>query len=127
MFPNLVFTLYPEQVGFYQEWPAAPDRTVQRGRVFALPDPRREMKLARYLALRIDRETGAEDTRLIVWSSEAARSSAYQGVILSDLEAGVRAYHDALRELMPVAGLAREPAPGTLAQVNARLTDTLEA
>ena len=112
MFPNLVFSLYPEHIGFYQEWPASPERTVQRGRSFALPDDRREMMLARYLAQRIDRETAAEDTRLIVWSSEAAKSSAYSGVILSDLEVGVRAYHDALRELMPVFGLACEPAPG---------------
>ncbi len=127
MFPNLVFSLYPEQVGFYQEWPRSQERTVQRGRTFALPDPRREMRLARYLVGRIDRETGSEDTQLIVWSSEAARSSAYAGVILSDLEAGVRAYHDALREHLPVLKLAREPEPGTVAGVNARLAGDLGA
>jgi phenylpropionate dioxygenase-like ring-hydroxylating dioxygenase large terminal subunit len=127
MFPNVVFSLYPEHVGFYQEWPVSAERTVQRGRFFAIPDRRREMRLARYLACRIDRETGAEDTRLIVWSSEAARSSAYAGVILSDLEAGVRAYHDALRELLPVFRLAREPAPGTVASLNGQLTDELRA
>jgi phenylpropionate dioxygenase-like ring-hydroxylating dioxygenase large terminal subunit len=121
MFPNLVFSLYPEHIGFYQEWPVSCALTVQRGRQFALPDDRREMKLARYLALRIDRETGREDTQLIIWSSEAARSSGYQGTILSELEAGVKAYHDALRELLPVCGLSREPEPGSLARANALL------
>jgi phenylpropionate dioxygenase-like ring-hydroxylating dioxygenase large terminal subunit len=122
MFPNLVFSLYPEHIGFYQEWPVSPDRTIQRGRQFALPDPRREMKLARHLALRIDRETGREDTQLIIWSSEAPRSSGYAGTILSDLEAGVKAYHDALKECLPVCGLSTEPEPGSLARVNALLS-----
>ncbi len=127
MFPNLVFSLYPEYIAYYQEWPVSPERTVQRGRIFAIPDERREMRLARYLARRIDRETGTEDTRLIIWSSEAAKSSAYSGVILSDLEVGVRAYHEALRGLLPVVGLAHEPAPGTLARVNAQLASELVA
>ena len=48
-------------------------------------------------------------------------------MILSDLEAGVRAYHDALREHLPVLKLAREPEPGTVAAVNARLAGDLGA
>jgi hypothetical protein len=121
MFPNLVLMLYPDQIGFYQEFPAEVGRTIQRTAYYALPDSRREMKLARYLAGRIDRITSREDTQLTVWSWESMQSSGFSGMILSDLEAGVRAYHDQLRRLIPVTNLEQEPAPGSVAQVNASL------
>jgi phenylpropionate dioxygenase-like ring-hydroxylating dioxygenase large terminal subunit len=121
MFPNLVFVFYPEQSGYYQEWPLSVSRTVQRGSFYGLPDERREMKLARYLAVRIERDTTREDHQLIVWSSEAMKSSAFPGIILSDHEAGVRAYHDQLRELLPVYKLNREPPHGSVAKLNEEL------
>ena len=89
---------------------------------YALPDERREMKLARYLALRIERETTREDHQLIVWSSEAMKSSAFPGIILSDYEAGVRSYHDHLRRVLPVYAQQREPAAGTIAKLNEELS-----
>jgi phenylpropionate dioxygenase-like ring-hydroxylating dioxygenase large terminal subunit len=121
MFPNLVISLYPDQVSFYQEFPIAIDRTIQRGASYALPDERREMKLARYLAGRIDRVTSREDTQLIQWSWESMQSSGFAGMILSDLEQGVRSYHDQLRRLMPVVILEEEPAPGSVLRVNSQL------
>jgi carnitine monooxygenase subunit len=121
MFPNLVFSFYPDQVGFYQEFPVATDRTIQRSAAYALPDERREMKLARYLAARIDRVTSREDTQLIKWSWESMQSSGFAGVILSDLEQGVRRYHDQLRRLMPVITLEEEPVQGSVAMLNGKL------
>jgi len=121
MFPNLVFSFYPDQVGFYQEFPVAIDRTIQRGASYALPDARREMRLARYLAARIDRVTSREDTQLIKWSWESMQSSGFAGMILSDLEAGVRSYHDQLRRLIPAVTLEGEPAAGKLAEVNSEM------
>jgi len=70
--------------------------------------------------MRIDRITSKEDEQLIEWSWEATFSSAYQGIILSDLEYGVKAYHDALREHFPVL-LGPEPEQGKLLQENIRL------
>ena len=122
-FPNTVLTFYPDSVMFYQEFPLAIDRTLQRGRSYAYRDETRELRAARYLSGRIDRITGAEDAQLIVWSNEAVHSSGYDGVILSDLEYGVRSYHDHLRRLMPVLDLDRPPAAGTLLERN----DTLLA
>ncbi len=121
IFPNTVFMLYPEQIGYYQEWPLGIERTVQRGNYYGLSDVRREMKLARYLVNRIDRETTREDTQLIVWSSEAMKSSAFPGIILSDQESGVRYYHDELRQHIPVFSEVAEPAVGTVAATNSRL------
>ena len=121
VFPNLVFSLYPDQVSFYQEFPITIDRTIQRSAGYALPDERREMKLARYLASRIDRVTSREDTQLIQWSWESMQSSGFAGMILSDLEAGVRSYHDQLRRLMPITTLEEEPAPGSVVRLNSEM------
>lgn len=124
LFPNTVFMLYPEQIGYYQEWPVGVERTIQRGNYYGLPDDRRATKLARYLVNRIDRETTREDTQLIVWSSEAMKSSAFPGIILSDYESGVRNYHDELRHHLPVFNLASEPALGTVAAANSAMSQT---
>jgi phenylpropionate dioxygenase-like ring-hydroxylating dioxygenase large terminal subunit len=121
LFPNLVFMLYPDCVGFYQEFPVAVDKTVQRFAYYGTPDNRREMKLARYLSSRIDRDTGREDSQLIEWSFEAVKSSAFSGIFLSDAEAGVRDYHDFLRRMLPVVEMANPPDQGTLRTVNENL------
>jgi phenylpropionate dioxygenase-like ring-hydroxylating dioxygenase large terminal subunit len=114
----MVFMLYPDLVGFYQEFPVGVDKTVQRFSYYALDDNRRETKASRYLAKRIDELTGMEDTQLIAWCFEALQSSGYKGLILSDLESGVRAYHDMLRQVVPVLGLAQPPANGAMAETN---------
>ncbi len=118
LFPNLVLMLYPDMVGFYQEFPASVDKTIQRFAYYALDDGRRETKVSRYLAKRIDALTGMEDTQLIAWCFEALQSSGYKGLILSDLESGVRYYHDMLRQVVPVVGLEHPPSPGLMAQTN---------
>ena len=94
--------LYPDSVNFYQEYPVDYNKTIQRGSTYKFADEDRQMRLSRYLSMRIDRLTSQEDEQLITWTWEAALSSAYDGVILSDLEYGVKAYHDALRQHFPV-------------------------
>jgi hypothetical protein len=49
------------------------------------------------------------------------RSSAFDGLLLSDLEYGVRAYHDRLRRLMPVLNLETPPPQGRMAERNREL------
>ena len=120
VFPNLVFGLYPDSVIFYQEYPVENGKTIQRGGNYRYAEENREMKVSRYLSMRIDRLTSKEDEQLIKWSWEAAFSSAYEGVLLSDLEYGVKAYHDTLREYFPVLS-GPEPERGRLLQVNKRL------
>ena len=67
----MVFMLYPDMVGFYQEYPVGINKTIQRFSYYALDDERRGTKLSRYLAERIDKLTGMEDTQLIAWCFEA--------------------------------------------------------
>ena len=118
MFPNFVLGLYPDSVIYYQEVPQSATQTVQRGMCYRRREENREMKAARYLSGRIDRDTAEEDQMLMVWSCEATKSSAYDGVIFSDLEYGVKTYHDHLRRLLPVMGQPAPPEPGQMAQVN---------
>ena len=126
MFPNLVFGIYPDSVIFYQEFPLANGKTIQRGATYRFKDEDRRMRLARYLSMRIDRITSKEDEQLIEWTWEAAFSSGYDGVMLSDLEYGVKTYHDALRKLFPVL-VETEPPAGTLAARNAVLLSQTQA
>jgi phenylpropionate dioxygenase-like ring-hydroxylating dioxygenase large terminal subunit len=121
--PNFVLGLYPDSVIYYQEVPQSAEQTVQRGMCYRRAKESREMKAARYLSGRIDRDTAEEDQMLMVWSCEATKSSAYDGVILSDLEYGVKTYHDHLRQLLPVMEQPVPPKPGQMAHVN----DTLLA
>jgi phenylpropionate dioxygenase-like ring-hydroxylating dioxygenase large terminal subunit len=118
MFPNFVLGLYPDSVIYYQEVPQSATQTVQRGMCYRRREESREMKAARYLSGRIDRDTAEEDQMLMVWSCEATKSSAYDGVIFSDLEYGVKTYHDHLRRLLPVMGQPAPPEPGQMALVN---------
>jgi len=118
MFPNLVFGFYPDSVIYYMEIPISATQTLQRGGALRYPNETRDLKIARYLSGRIDRDTAKEDQMLTVWSSEATKSSAYSGIILSDLEYGVKTYHDHLRKIMPVLGLQNAPTAEKMSTVN---------
>ena len=121
IFPNQVISLYPDSVMFYQETPLAVDRSRLRGASWRRPDEDRAWRAARYLSGRIDAVTSEEDQQLTVWSCEATKSSAYEGIMLSDLEYGVRSYHDHLRAVLPVMTVEERPQPGTLAELNERM------
>ena len=85
----------------------------------------RPTRIARYLALRIDRETSQEDQQLSIWSNESMKSQAFEGFHLSDLEYGVRQHHDRLRSTLPVMTLQDAPAEADIARVNAEMLDSL--
>ncbi len=126
IFPNCVLGIYPDSVIFYQEFPVSVGLTLQRSAIYRMADEKRRMRLARYLSGRIDRITSKEDEQLVRWSWEAAFSSGYDGVILSDLESGVRSYHDELRRHFPVL-TEDEPPPGELAMRNQALLHAYRA
>lgn len=121
MFPNLVFGFYPGSMIYYQEIPISATHTQQRGAGFRYKTETREMRAARWLAERIDNDTAKEDQMLTIWACEATKSSAYDGIILSDLEYGLKTFHDNLRTIMPVLNDKTPPPAGTLAARNADL------
>ncbi len=60
---------------------------------------------------------------LCVWSCEATLSSGYDGIILSDLEYGLKTFHDHLRAVIPVMSCNEEPETGSLLNLNASMRD----
>lgn len=121
IFPNTVFSFTPEAIQYYQDIPLSPTLTRLTGRPYRQPDESREARLARYLALRIDRDTSSEDQQLSIWSNESMLSQAFEGFHLSDLEWGVKCHHDGLRALMPVMTLEDSPPEAEIAALNAEM------
>jgi carnitine monooxygenase subunit len=121
VFPNAVIAFTPEAAQFYQEIPISATETRLTGRIYRNPDETRMDRAARYLAMRIDRETSAEDQQLSVWSNESMKSTAFDGFHLSDLEYGVRRHHDGLRAVMPVMTLDPAPNDADIAAINEKL------
>ncbi|GJL82958.1 MAG: hypothetical protein DHS20C01_25920 [marine bacterium B5-7] len=123
VFPNMVFAIYPDSVEFYMTLPLSVDRTAMIGASYVLTDERREVRVTRYLNDRINMLTDKEDRNLCKWLQEGVRSSVFPINMLSELEHGVLGFHRRIKERIPVARLADEPAPGTLKQVNDLMLD----
>jgi phenylpropionate dioxygenase-like ring-hydroxylating dioxygenase large terminal subunit len=118
LFPGFVLTLFPDQIEIYQIYPTGNQQSVMAGVTYALPDERAEMQKARELKRDINMDVGDEDIQLIEWAAAGMRSSAFDGVLLSDLELGVASFQNQLREILPVVSLDEKPATGSLKQVN---------
>ena len=65
LWPNVAFDIYPDQIDFMQFLPLTATTTMIREIAYVHPDARREMKAARYLNWRINRQVNKEDTALI--------------------------------------------------------------
>jgi len=118
LFPGTYFDLYPDKVDFMQMLPVAPGKMMLRGRAYLLPDDSRRARAARYLNDRINIRVQEEDTSLTMEVQKGLESGGYRHGILSDKEVLVRHFQDWIRERLPVAHLADEPAAGTMAARN---------
>jgi phenylpropionate dioxygenase-like ring-hydroxylating dioxygenase large terminal subunit len=120
LFPNVAFDIYPDQVDFMQFLPVSATETVIREISYALPDERREMKIARHLNWRINRQVNAEDTTLITRVQLGMQSPAYVAGPLGKSEACLRSFAQKLRRMIPEARLDSAPPPGWSRLANAR-------
>ena len=77
LWPSVAFDIYPDQVDFMQWLPTGPTSCIIREISYVLPDERREMKAARYLNWRINRQVNAEDTALITRVQEGMASRSF--------------------------------------------------
>jgi phenylpropionate dioxygenase-like ring-hydroxylating dioxygenase large terminal subunit len=109
LWPNIAFDVYPDQVDFMQFIPVSPTRTLIREIAYALPDARREVRAARYLNWRINRQVNAEDTALVARVQAGMASSSYDTGPLAAGEVGLTAFADRLRRFIPETD-ARAPA-----------------
>jgi phenylpropionate dioxygenase-like ring-hydroxylating dioxygenase large terminal subunit len=112
LWPNVAFDIYPDQVDFMQFLPVSPTETMIREISYALPDNRREMKAARYLNWRINRQVNAEDTVLIARVQAGMNSESFTVGPLSDQEVCLKSFCRKLRGLIPESRLHHPPAPG---------------
>jgi len=112
LFPNVAFDIYPDQVDFMQFLPVSATETVIREISYALPDDRREMRIARHLNWRINRQVNAEDTELITRVQLGMQSPHYVPGPLGTSEVCLRSFARKLRRMIAEARLERPPPPG---------------
>ena len=112
LWPNVAFDIYPDQVDFMQFLPVSPTETLIREIGYALPDERREMKAARYLNWRINRQVNAEDTVLIARVQAGMQSQSFTVGPLSEEEICLRSFCRKVRQLIPETRLHQPPGPG---------------
>ena len=105
----MAFDIYPDQVDFMQWLPVSPTETVIREIPYAMPDDRREMKAARYLNWRINRQVNAEDTQLVTRVQQGMASRSFTAGPLGAAEVSLRSFGRKLRNLIPEARLSRAP------------------
>lgn len=117
LWPNVAFDIYPDQVDFMQWLPTGPDSCMIREISYVLPDTpdyqwRREMRAARYLNWRINRQVNAEDTVLISRVQQGTESQSFSMGPLSDKEVCLKHFCQRMREIIPEARLEKQPPAG---------------
>ena len=112
LWPNVAFDIYPDQVDFMQWLPVSPTTSLIREISYVLDDDRREMRAARYLNWRINRQVNAEDTELITRVQQGMQSRSFSVGPLSDKEVCLRQFCRKMRETIPQARETVPPAAG---------------
>jgi carnitine monooxygenase subunit len=109
LWPNMAFDLYADQIDFMHWMPTGPETCDLRVRTYALPDDRREMKLARYANERINRVVNREDTALIEQVQAGMRSAYFTPGPLAASEVCLRSFNARIRGLIPETRLSQPP------------------
>jgi phenylpropionate dioxygenase-like ring-hydroxylating dioxygenase large terminal subunit len=109
LWPNVAFDIYPDQIDFMQFLPVSPTETLIREIAYVHPDPRREMRAARYLNWRINRKVNLEDKALIERVQSGMTSSSYTVGPLSETEVCLRSFGRRMRSLIPEARQGHKP------------------
>jgi phenylpropionate dioxygenase-like ring-hydroxylating dioxygenase large terminal subunit len=112
LWPNVAFDIYPDQVDFMQFLPVSPTQTLIREIAYVHADDRREMRAARYLNWRINRQVNTEDKQLIERVQEGMGSDGYTPGPLGEGEVCLRSFARRMRELIPESRLPRAPERG---------------
>ncbi len=117
LWPNVAFDIYPDQVDFMQWLPTGPDSCLIREISYVLPDApgyqwSREMRAARYLNWRINRQVNAEDTVLITRVQQGMESASFSIGPLSDKEVCLKLFCQRMRGIIPEARLEQQPPTG---------------
>ncbi|MXO71109.1 aromatic ring-hydroxylating oxygenase subunit alpha [Alteraurantiacibacter buctensis] len=114
LFPGLMFDVYPDQIDFMQFIPLTPTTCILRDGAYALPDSRREMKAARYLNGRINRDVNFEDKGLIERVQDGMGTSRFRQGPLGKNEICLRAFAQRMRREIPISAEVDRPSPERL-------------
>jgi carnitine monooxygenase subunit len=109
LWPNVAFDIYPDQIDFMQWLPVSPTETLIREIAYVHADSRREMRAARYLNWRINREVNREDTVLIGRVQAGMGSESYTVGPLGRDEVCLRSFARRMRTLLPACRQAHKP------------------
>ena len=109
LWPNLAFDIYPDQMDFMQFIPMSPGKTMLREAAYALPDTRREMKIARYLNWRINRQVNVEDKDLIERVQAGLDTSGFETGPFGQSETCLRDFAARMIHTFPIAANKKVP------------------
>lgn len=112
LWPNVAVDLYADQIDFMQFIPLSADTTLIRETAYALPDDRREMRVARALNWRINRRVSQEDSDLVARVQDGMKSSSFVRGPLGSGEVCLRALARRMRTLVPEVRGLTPPALG---------------
>jgi len=112
LWPNVAFDIYPDQIDFMQFLPISATETLIREIAYVLPDARREMRAARYLNWRINRQVNLEDKTLIERVQAGMASTSYRSGPLGANEVSLRSFSRRMRTLIPECREAQAPETG---------------
>jgi phenylpropionate dioxygenase-like ring-hydroxylating dioxygenase large terminal subunit len=112
LWPNTALDIYPDQMDFMQFLPISPTETMIREIAYAVPDDRREMKAARYLNWRINRQVSFEDSALVQRVQDGMKSESFAQGPLGKSEVCLRQFAKRMREIVPEMLGSSAPAPG---------------
>ena len=112
LWPHVALDIYPDQVDFMQFVPISATETLIREIAYVHPDPRREMRAARYLNWQINRQVNREDTALIERVQAGMACGSYTVGPLGQNEVCLRGFGRRMRSLIPQARQPQAPSPG---------------
>ena len=109
LWPSLMFDVYPDQIDFMQFIPLTATTCILRDGAYALPDDRREMKLARYFNQRLNRDVNSEDRSLIERVQDGMGSSSFAAGPLGRNEICLRNFAARMRATIPISREQEKP------------------
>ncbi len=127
LWPNIALDIYPDQIDFMQMLPVSPTETLIREIAYAHPDGRREMRAARYLNWRINRQVSREDKELIERVQTGMGSRSFSPGPLGRHEVSLRSFARRMRALIPQCRLDQAPAPGWAHQAMTQRLDSADS
>ena len=98
LWPNVAFDIYPDQIDFMQFLPVSPTETLIREIAYVHPDSRREMRAARYLNWRINRQGEHRGQGTHRARAERHEFEQLHGRTLSESEVCLRSFARRMRE-----------------------------